>query len=141
LALKFIPAELNMIPKLKPSQLLDIPMNLRGAKDTNQLELALFIKSCFSADNGIETAAATTAVNSAANKKKQPQHQKKSQSDKQPSLNLPVPTAGSPQVIIICSSALRCCALVPTLRKASLMLGKKADHVAKLFAKHQKVSS
>jgi hypothetical protein len=123
-----------MIPKLKSSQLLDIPMNLRGAKDTNQLELALFIKSCFSTDdNGIDTAA--------ANKKKQPQHQKKVQSDKQPSLNLPVPTAGSPQVIIVCSSALRCCALVPTLRKASLMLGKKADHVAKLFAKHQKVSS
>jgi len=49
--------------------------------------------------------------------------------------------AGRPRVVVLCSGALRCCALVPVLRDASKALGAAngGGKVLKLFAKHQKV--
>lgn len=107
LTLKFVPAELNMGPKLTPSLLVDVPSELKSNPKLRVEKLPSFIKSCI----------------------RVPQHAQ----------NNKLVTPGQPHVIIICSSALRCCALIPTLRKSTNLLGRSGEHVAKLFAKHQKV--
>ena len=54
---------------------------------------------------------------------------------------LPKAAPKRPRVVVVSGAALRCCALVPALRRANKHLGDgSGGHVAKLFAKHQKVS-
>ena len=124
---KMVPAELDRSPPLSPEHVILVP----GASKTASIPKSLppFLASVlpiFSAAKGRVSKSTSEAkgvdwVVSEKNMRQKP---------------------ASPLCLVVCGAALRCCELVPLMRKTNKLRGDSSGgHVSKLFAKHQKVWS
>jgi len=123
---KMVPAELDRSPPLSPEHVILVP----GASKTASIPKSLppFLASVlpiFSAAKGRVSKSTSEAkgvdwVVSEKNMRQKP---------------------ASPLCLVVCGAALRCCELVPLMRKTNKLRGDSSGgHVSKLFAKHQKAT-
>ena len=128
-----IAASMVMYPNRKhPSSILAPPTHLYPRHPAGGTQLPGYLADCLLQQGG-EGGSGDGRSSSNKKKKKKKKTASVGSSSKKCS-------KGRPRCVVVSMSALRCCALVPSLRQAQAKLGySETLPVAKLFAKHQKV--